>query len=193
MSLANLDLTLLQHANTVARHHDSGEDALKAFVAASEALFAGLLVVVAAVGFALRQRAMFAAAVAGGVSAALALGVGVILSALVNRPRPFVAHPSVHDFLHHAADASFPSDHATAAFAIAGALVFRVPRIGIPAMVAAVVLAIGRVVLGVHYPSDVLAGAALGLAAAVGLARPWPRQVGDRLMARAPRLRAATP
>ncbi|MGN6816789.1 MAG: phosphatase PAP2 family protein [Solirubrobacterales bacterium] len=78
------------------------------------------------------------------------------------RARPFVADPhGVHLFAGHAADPGFPSDHATAAFAIAVAIFLRKRAWGIFALVAATVLSVGRVALGVHYPSDVLAGAAL--------------------------------
>jgi undecaprenyl-diphosphatase len=88
----------------------------------------------------------------------------------VDRARPFVAEPhGVHLFSPHAADPGFPSDHATAAFAIATAIALRKPRWGAFALVAATVLSVGRVALGVHFPSDVLAGAALGAAVAVGL------------------------
>lgn len=45
MPLAGPDLTLLEHANTLARRHDTGEDLLKASVIGSEALFVGVLVV----------------------------------------------------------------------------------------------------------------------------------------------------
>lgn len=191
MSLASLDLTLLEHANTLARRHDTGEDLLTGFVTSSEALFAGLLVLLVGCGMLLRRKALVGAAVAAGVSAALALTIGVVVSTLVGRSRPFVTHPGIYDFLHHASDASFPSDHATAAFAIAIALVLRLPRIGVPALVAAVVLAVGRVALGVHYPSDVLAGAVLGLLCAAGLALPGPRALGGRLLERTPVLRIA--
>src|SRR6185436_6617170 len=65
-------------------------------------------------------------------------------------------------FVAHAADSGFPSDHATAAFAIAVAIMLRDRRWGAVALVFATVLAVGRVAMGVHYPSDVLGGAALG-------------------------------
>ena len=47
----------------------------------------------------------------------MALAIGAVLSHLVDRARPFVADPSgIHMFGRHAADAGFPSDHATASF-----------------------------------------------------------------------------
>lgn len=110
---------------------------------------------------------------AAAASAAAALAIGAVLSHLVDRARPFVADPGgVHQFGHHAADAGFPSDHVTASFAIATAILLRNRRGGIVALALALVLAITRVAIGVHYPSDVLAGAALG--AATALALYWP-------------------
>lgn len=112
-------------------------------------------------------------AVAAAASTAVALAIGAVLSHLVDRARPFVADPGgVHQFGHHAADAGFPSDHATASFAIATAILLRNRRWGLVALVLATLLALTRVAIGVHYPSDVLAGAALGAATALALYRP---------------------
>ncbi len=97
-------------------------------------------------------------------------------------PRPFVAHPDlVHLFAPHAADASFPSDHATAAFAIAVAILLRNRLWGSVTLAAAALLAVSRVVIGVHYPLDVLSGAALGSAVALALYLPPARRVTDRV------------
>jgi undecaprenyl-diphosphatase len=121
------------------------------------------------------------AAVAAGVSAGLALLVAHFLAAAIDRNRPFVDHPLAHNFLAHASDPGFPSDHATGAFAIAFALVLRDRVVGIVALVLALALSFGRVALGVHYPSDVFAGAVLGLAAALVLWLPALRERVDRL------------
>jgi undecaprenyl-diphosphatase len=116
------------------------------------------------------------------LSAGLGLAVGKVISELVDRARPFVADPhGVHLFTHHAADPGFPSDHATAAFAIAVAIALRKRGWGIFALVAATVLSVGRVALGVHFPSDVLAGAALGTLAALALWVPPLRVRVDAL------------
>ena len=63
-------------------------------------------------------------------------------------------------------DFSFPSDHATAAGAIAVGLLLTNRRWGIVTAVLAVVMALTRVYVGAHYPGDVLAGLALGGAVA---------------------------
>ena len=66
---------------------------------------------------------------------------------------------------------SFPSAHATSSFAVATAMT-RVEPIAALAFILAAALALGRPYLGMHYPSDVLAGAILGVA--LGLSSPSP-------------------
>ncbi|HEY1390114.1 MAG TPA: phosphatase PAP2 family protein, partial [Ktedonobacterales bacterium] len=54
------------------------------------------------------------------VGMVIALGINVLLGHLLFEPRPFISHPTlVHKLIAHAADASFPSDHSAAAFALA--------------------------------------------------------------------------
>jgi undecaprenyl-diphosphatase len=171
------DYHVFRWANDLAARHDGFEDPLRAYVQASEVLFA--LAVVALFVFATPR--IRRAAVAAVLSAGLALLVGHFVAAAVDRARPFVDHPHTHLFLAHTADPGFPSDHATGAFAIAFALVLRDRICGIVALALALILSIGRVALGVHYPSDVFAGALLGLAAAVVLWIPPLRERVDRL------------
>lgn len=166
------DYHAFRWVNNLAAHHDAFEDPLKAYVQASEFIFViGLVVLFLFFGPRIRR-----AAVAAGFTAALALVVAHFIAGAVDRNRPFVDHPHAHLFLNHAADPGFPSDHATGAFAIAFALVLRDRLIGCIALVLALVLSIGRVALGVHYPSDVFAGAVLGLCAALLLWIPWLRE-----------------
>lgn len=177
-----MDWSLLHLLNGFLYHHDAVEDPLLAFIEASEALFAGTLLLVFVAAHGARLAAWRRASVAAVLSAGLALAIGKVVSEAVDRARPFVADPgAVHLFSRHAADAGFPSDHATAAFAIAVAIVLRKRAWGIAALIAATVLSIGRVAIGVHYPSDVLAGAALGAAAALGLWAPPLRQRVDQI------------
>lgn len=87
-------------------------------------------------------------------------------------------------------DASFPSGHATTAFAAAGVVALMHPRLRAPALALAALVALSRVYLGVHHPSDVAAGALLGLALAVavvaGARRLAPAPLGRRSAAAPP-------
>ena len=177
-----VDWSLLHALNDFLFHHDAVEDPLLFYVNLSEALFAATLVIVFLAAHGSRFASWRRAALAAALSAGFGLAAGKIISELVDRARPFVADPhGVHLFSGHAADPGFPSDHATAAFAIAVAILLRKRGWGIAALVAAAVLSIGRVALGVHYPSDVLAGAALGSAAALALWAPPLRTRVNRL------------
>jgi undecaprenyl-diphosphatase len=115
--------------------------------------------------------------IAAGFSAALALGVAQIISHVWERPRPYVAHSgAAHLFIAASPDPSFPSDHATAAFAIAVALMLRHQRVGLLACVMAVALCVARVAVGTHYPGDVVAGALLGSVSALVFWHPTVRR-----------------
>ncbi|HEV7769384.1 MAG TPA: phosphatase PAP2 family protein [Solirubrobacterales bacterium] len=177
-----MDWSLLHALNDFLARHDAVEDPLLFYVSISEALFVATLAIVFLAARGAAHAAWRRASVAAVLSAGLALAVGKVVSELVDRARPFVADPGgVHLFSGHAADPGFPSDHATAAFAIAMAILLRKRGWGYVALVAAAVLSVGRVALGVHYPSDVLAGAALGSAAALTLWAPPLRARVDAL------------
>lgn len=105
-------------------------------------------------------------------TAALAsAGLGLLANQLIadvwSRARPFQGHASVHTWVARSHDPSFPSDHASAAFGIAFAVLFFDRLAGALFVAAAALIAVGRVVVGVHYPGDVIAGAAVGLGCAL--------------------------
>lgn len=177
-----MDWSLLHALNDFLFRHDAVEDPLLFYVNASEALFVATLALVFLAARGSRYSGWRRASVAAVLSAALALAVGQAIADLVDRARPFVAEPhQVHLFAAHAADAGFPSDHATASFAIAVAIFLRKRGWGVFALVAATALSLGRVAVGYHFPSDVLAGAALGSAAALALWAPPLRSRVDAL------------
>jgi undecaprenyl-diphosphatase len=177
-----MDGSIVHALNGWLAGHDAVEDPLVAYVNAAELLFLGMLVLAFVLVGGHRRRRARRAVVAAGVSAGVALALAQVLARVVDRPRPFVAHPAaVHLFTRHAADPGFPSDHATAAFAIAVALLLRDRRWGAVVLVAAVLLAAGRVGMGVHYPTDVLAGAALGALVALALHAPPVRRLLNRV------------
>jgi undecaprenyl-diphosphatase len=178
----SIEWSILHTLNDFLFHHDAVEDPLLAFINASEVLFVGMLLLVFLFANGESHRAWRRAAVAAVLSAGVALALAKVLSEIVDRSRPFVVDPNgVHLFSGHAADPGFPSDHATGAFAVAMAIYLRNRLWGSVALVAAAVLAMGRVAIGVHFPSDVLAGAVLGCGVALALfVRPVRARI-DRL------------
>jgi undecaprenyl-diphosphatase len=104
-------------------------------------------------------------------AAALGLLVNRILAAIHHRDRPFISHPGAHVWGPHKTDPSFPSDHSTAAIAIAVAILLIDPVAGALFLVLAVLIAVGRVLIGEHYPGDVLASTLIGTVAAFVVVR----------------------
>lgn len=100
-----------------------------------------------------------------GLSALVArFGVVELIRLFYQRPRPFLDLP-VHELLT-SREWSFPSGHATFFFALATAVYLYDKRWGIGSFIAAFLIAASRVTAGIHYPSDVLAGALIGAAVA---------------------------
>lgn len=121
-----------------------------------------------------------------GIGAGLALGANQVLGQFVERTRPYAALASVHAIGTRSADSSFYSDHTTVAVGTALGVLLLSRRWGIVALVTAVVVGVGRIGIGAHYPSDVLV-AGLAAACAVGVLlrlRSPVERVLDRLLKR---------
>jgi len=108
--------------------------------------------------------------------------LALAVKAIVNRPRPHL-DPLVRV----PTDWSFPSGHAATSFAGATMLSLFFPRLAPVLYGLAVAIAFSRVYVGVHYPLDVIAGAALGTAVGYGVFRALPT------LARFPRRPRAAP
>ena len=121
----------------------------------------GLLFVVIAAVLALywRRPWVLLAVVAAGLSADL---LSLALRQLIGRDRPFLVDPEPRPLVHPPTSGSFPSGHASAAFACATVIAWASPRLAVPVYVLAALVASSRVYVGVHYPLDVLGGALLG-------------------------------
>lgn len=106
-------------------------------------------------------------------SEAGALGVVYALKSVFRRPRPYRTIPEIRPRdLHHTGDDpfdpySFPSGHAATSFAIATSLTMSDRRWAVPSLAWAAAVSVSRVWHGVHYPSDVLAGAVVGAGSAL--------------------------
>jgi len=89
--------------------------------------------------------------------------VNYLLRLLISRERPFAALEEFSALIYHYYGNSFPSNHAAASFAIAGTIYLINPLVGKISFGMAVLVSISRIYVGVHYPSDVLAGGLLAL------------------------------
>ncbi|MFL5962489.1 MAG: phosphatase PAP2 family protein [Gaiellaceae bacterium] len=104
-------------------------------------------------------------------AAALGLVINRIVAAIHHRDRPFLTHPSAHVFGPHKTDPSLPSDHATASLAIAVSVLLIDPVVGAVFLVLAILIAIGRVIIGEHYPGDVLVSTVIAVTVAITVVR----------------------
>ncbi|MEX5516600.1 undecaprenyl-diphosphatase [Pseudophaeobacter sp. 1A09344] len=128
-----------------------------------------------ALGYLRSGRAGRVAIIRTGMAAVVALAVNFTIAALWYHPRPFELGVG-HQLLPHAAETSFPSDHATVLFAVTfGLMAFGARRIWWSlALCSALAVAWARVWLGVHWPLDMVGSAGVAAVAIVvlrGIAR----------------------
>jgi len=158
MAAENVDLRLLRGMRT--RGHSPGlESAAMALgKAGNNALVWVILNVVLAILDWDRHEAWLICAVLG----PLCIGFNYLIKLAVRRPRPVL--DGLPPLGGAPSSLSFPSAHAFSSFAVATAM-FRVDPATAAAFLVAAAISLGRPYLGMHYPSDVLAGALLGVAA----------------------------
>jgi membrane-associated phospholipid phosphatase len=153
----NLDLRLLRFMRTTG-HSPGLEKAAKALGKAGNngTIWVVLCLALVVVGDGHGEAWLICAALA-----PIAIALNYVLKVIVKRPRPALA--GLPPLGGAPSSLSFPSAHATSAFAVATAMT-RVEPLGALAFLLAFALALGRPYLGMHYPSDVLAGIVLGVA-----------------------------
>ncbi|MBU6214905.1 phosphatase PAP2 family protein [Patescibacteria group bacterium] len=128
-------------------------------------VFVGIVVIS---GYSKREKLeiLFVAAFSGLVAR---YGVAELIRFFYHRPRPFVALP-IHALIPESSW-SFPSGHATFFFGMATAVYLYHKRWGVWLFAAAALISICRVIVGVHYPLDIIGGALIGSATAYLVAR----------------------
>lgn len=96
--------------------------------------------------------------------AATYLTVNILIKPLVDRARPYDMIDGLTSLVKPLSDPSFPSGHASSTFACLFVVVLMQPKkLGIPALCVSLFMAYSRLHVGVHYPTDVLAGSLIGI------------------------------
>ncbi|MFI6809247.1 phosphatase PAP2 family protein [Streptomyces luteogriseus] len=169
---SNPDVDLLYDINGLAKDAPAWFDRVMEYVGEYGLLLAIVLLVVWC-WWSVRRRGdeNAASTVAALVWAPLAAGMAVLVNVpirgFVERPRPFLDHQGLEVLVQGKTDYSFVSDHATIVMAMAVGLFVAHRRFGLVALVLALFGGFIRVYMGVHYPTDVVGGFALGTAVAL--------------------------
>ncbi|MGW1889798.1 phosphatase PAP2 family protein [Streptomyces sp. NPDC002004] len=170
----DLDVDLLYDINGLAKESPGWLDRGMAFVGEYGLLLA-LVLLVLWCWWTQRRRAGSlddaASSAAAIVWAPLAAAIGVLVNVpirgFVGRPRPFVDHQGLDVLVAGKSDYSFVSDHATLAMAMGVGLFVANRTFGLVGIGLALLEGFCRVYMGVHYPTDVVGGFALGTAVAL--------------------------
>ncbi|MFF8380700.1 phosphatase PAP2 family protein [Streptomyces sp. NPDC015661] len=172
----NPDVGLLYDINGLAKAAPPWFDRVMEFVGEYGIVLAMVLVVLWC-WWSVRRRGSLndsVSAVAGLVWAPLAAGIALLVNipirGFVERPRPFKDHEGLEVLVDGKTDFSFVSDHATLAMALGVGLFVAHRKFGLAAIALALAEGFARVYMGVHYPTDVIGGFALGTAVALLLA-----------------------
>ena len=146
------------------------------------------LLILVLLGAALKARSLTAAGGWGALSLAISAAAATILKVLIHRPRPWFQPPEpatwkagVVAAIEESKLRAFPSGESTATFAVVWTFAYFCPALRWPLLGVAVLVAAARVLVGAHHPSDVWAGAMLGIAVGewvAGLARARARRGG---------------
>lgn len=170
----NLDISMLRDINGLARRAPHGVNRAVEFAGQYGLIALTLLLAVCCWWRVARRSPDAPAAVAGVLWSVLAAGIALLLNipvrALVQRPRPFAEHEGLDVLVRGGHGYSFVSDQATLTAAVAVGLFMVSRRFGLAALVLALGAGFCRVYLGVHYPTDVIGGFALGAATTLLLA-----------------------
>ncbi len=155
-----IDVRLLQNLNGAPANAGTWRNVSNSVYVAITITPATMLVT----GLATHNRELTIEAFETGASVAVAAGLSMGLKSIVHRQRPFIQYPGIITAEAAANDYSFPSAHTSTAFALATSLSLSSPKwyVIAPSLTYAGVVGYSRMSLGVHYPSDVFAGALVG-------------------------------
>ncbi|WP_078601192.1 phosphatase PAP2 family protein [Streptomyces violens] len=167
---SNPDVGLLFEVNGLAKDAPHWFDQVMEYVG-EYGIIAGLAILCLIGWWGARKKADAPAAVAGLVWAPLAAGIALLanipIREFVARPRPFKDHQGLEVLVAGKNDFSFVSDHATLTMAVGVGIFIAHRKFGLIGIGLALLEGLCRVYMGVHYPTDVIGGFALGTAVAL--------------------------
>lgn len=161
----NIDIKILREINLNRNH--SLDETFKTITNSAVPISVGMPVGMLGVGLLKDDSALVRNAIIIGASVVSSTIITTIIKKSVNRPRPFTTYPDIEK-LTDGGSASFPSGHTSGAFSFATSMSLEYPKwyIIVPSYAWASAVAYSRMDLGVHYPSDILMGAAVGAGSA---------------------------
>jgi membrane-associated phospholipid phosphatase len=165
LSSQNIDIRLLRSINSP--EPLSSDKFFKLMSDSNPYLVAGIPAGMALTGLVRHDDKLFRNACVSMASVVVNSGITLAIKYSVNRDRPFVTYPDIMK-KSKAGSPSFPSGHTSGSFALATSLSLTYPKwyVIVPTWSWAGTVAYSRMHLGVHYPSDVLAGAVIGAGSA---------------------------
>ena len=153
-----------QTLKNISKHRSPADDGFNHFISnTAPYLSVGTPILMYGIGLIEHDKDLQNKSLVIGVSVAATIVETYALKYIIKRPRPYITYPHL-SHLDTEGSPSFPSGHTSAAFALATSASLNYPKwyVIVPSFAWAGLTGYSRMYLGVHYPTDVLAGAALG-------------------------------
>lgn len=161
----NIDIDLLRNINHHRNEHLDGAFSTISQTARPFSITAPVMVY--GIGMIKKDKTLKEKGLMMGASFIVATGISTTLKYAINRPRPYDTYPDIKK-VSVGGSPSFPSGHTSDAFSNATSLSLAFPKwyVIVPSYTYATAVGYSRMHLGVHYPSDVVAGAIIGTGSA---------------------------